>query len=82
MLQLTCFVGVRVQQDPAGFLQVPLATLQKLFAFGSGAQAEPEQLLHLQPAAEEQVRLLYLFINVTGWFYVKSHGSDGGQEKC
>lgn len=57
MLPLTGFVGVRVQQEPTRFLQIPLATLQKLFTLSSGAQAESEQLLHLQQAGDERVRL-------------------------
>lgn len=69
MLPLAGFVGVRVQQEPTGFLQIPLATLQKLFTLSSGAQAESEQLLHLQQAGEDQVRLfIYLFSNVIGEF--------------
>lgn len=48
VLPLTCFVGVRVQQEAAGLLQIPLAALQELFTLGSGPQAQTEQLLHLQ----------------------------------
>lgn len=61
-LPLTGFVGVRVQQEPTGFLQIPLATLQKLFTLGSGAQAESEQLLHLQQAGGRTGKAFYLFI--------------------
>lgn len=69
VLPLTCFVGVRVQQDPAGFLQIPLAALQKFFTLGSGAQAETEQLLHLQHAAGGGAgRAPCLFINIIAEF--------------